>query len=131
MNGIASPLTGKIGQKQIHVRVFAGTILIDAKQEIPLPQHIQNILRYSDVGSGPLPQLLGKSFKRLSHRHEYISAAGLKENRGDRQQHSGNKETRAGIHARASFPRVFRSNTRCRGKSMASDTTKMSHPEKA
>src|SRR5256885_5828506 len=122
VDGIASALTGKICQKQIYIRVSAGIILIDTKQEISQPQDIQNILRYSDVCSGPLPQLLGKSFKRLSHRHEFISAADVKENRGDRQQRSGNKETRARIHARASFPRVFRSNTRCRAKSMASDT---------
>src|SRR5438132_4373549 len=108
MDGIACALTGEIGQKQVHIRVSAGTILIDAKQEISLPQHIQNILRYSDVGSGPLPQLLGKSFKRLSHRHEFISAAGLKENRGDRQQHSGNKETRARVQVRASSPGSLR-----------------------
>src|SRR5439155_26515963 len=114
MDGIASALTGKICQKHIYIRVPAGIILIDTKQEISRPQDIQNILRYSDVGSGPLPQLLGKSFKRPSHRHEFISAAGLKENRGDRQQRGRNEETRARIHARASFLRLLTGSRRCR-----------------
>src|SRR5207253_2124787 len=131
MDSIACALTGKICQKQIYIRASAGIILIDAKQEISLPQHIQHILGYSDVRSAPLPQLLWKGLKRLPHRQEFISAAGVKKNRGDRQQRGRNEETRAGIHARTSFPRVFKSNRRCKAKSMASDTTKMSQPEKA
>src|SRR5439155_1673624 len=104
MDRIASALTGKIGQKQIHVRVSAGIILIDAQQEISLPQDVESIPRYSDIPSAPLAQLLGESLKRLTHRHEFILAASVKENRGDRQQRSSNKETRARIHAQASFP---------------------------
>src|SRR5438128_2367897 len=131
MDGIASALTGKICQKQIYIRVSAGIILIDTKQEISRPQHIQNILGYSDVRPAPLPQLLGKGLKWLPHRQDFVSAAGMKKNRGDRQQRGCNEETRARIHARASFPRVLTSSRRCKAKSMASDTTKISQPEKA
>src|SRR5919109_4899762 len=132
MDGIASALTGKICQKQIYIGVSAGTILIDAKQEVSLAQDIQNILWYTHVRSAPLSQMLRESFKRLPHRQHFVSAPGVKKNRGGRQQCSRNQEARPGIQARASlFLPVFTSNRRCRAKSMASDTTKMSQPEKA
>src|SRR5450631_2682667 len=135
MNGVAGTLAGEVGNKKVYFGP-PGRILIVAKQKVTRPQDVPYLLADGYIHGCPPSQGARKRYQRLARRNDFRAAPRVQQQRRAPQQQCRHPEAPPRPHAEASpFPRKLgplkKFSARCRAKSINSDTTKISHPEKA
>src|SRR5439155_4903963 len=132
VDGVTRALGREVGHEQVDIRIIRRTVSIDTQQELTRAQDIENILRNGHIRSNPSSQFMRKGRERRTCWKHFVAAAGMEKKRGAGQQDRSERKLQLRAHHFASlFSRQSRRSRRCKMKSMASETTKISHPEKA
>src|SRR5262249_4549465 len=130
VNGVAGALTGKISNKERNI-LRALWIAIVAQQEVSRPKDVENILGERDISRIPAIERARKRPERRTRRDVLGPVTRLQHDGGASQKKDRDGKSPLLPHAVTSRSLERMTIRRCRANNIKSETTKISHPEKA